>query len=422
MIFSKNSTWAWLLCFTIAIYSCNSLPENELDPISETLVEDGKIEILPQDLLKFLEENKLSKDNILKLENGYLIDNDILVSKEDLKTNGDNKSKKGSSIGPENYHAFGGAVSSSPFNYRTIKIKFDSSIPTTSSYLNWRSATAEAISEYNKIRNLRLKFEIVYSGSADITISGQNPPEGGLASSTMAATKLPSSGDPFPVIYINPNYEDRNSITESQKKFAIAHEFGHSIGFVHTNDPSSGTNVIGTGDFDFFSVMNGGTAGYNWTAFSYLDLLAFRTEYPFDTGELPLYVYRNINSGGFNWTRNWYTYQYGANGYEYHGLNGYVFTYQVPGSVPLYKYKNSTTQVTYMTLNGNLSSSFPSYVSEGLLGYVFTSSAPDRNAVYEWYHPNKGYHFTTLTNDAIVQSGGWTGGGIAFYTMTLEWN
>lgn len=75
-----------------------------------------------------------------------------------------------------------------------------------------------------------------------------------------------------------------------------------------------------------------------------------------------------------------------------------------------------------MSLNPNLASSFPGYVNEGLIGYVFTSPASNRMPIYEYYHPNKGYHFTTVPNDNVVQSGGWTGGGIAFYTVTLEFN
>lgn len=420
------------ICSTvfIALWSCQEIEEapsqvSSLETIEAFDPRKDKV------LIEFLEKNDFSYKLIQKFGETYLIDEDIILRREDIEFAKKEVKKKGG-ISKENLHAYTSLVSSSPFNYRTIKIKFDSTIPTTSSYLNWRNATSEAILEYNKIRNLRLKFQIITSGTPDITITSQAPQDISWSQipNVIASASWPTSGNPGNKIHINPTYYDQNNVTESIKKYNMAHEIGHTIGFRHTNYINLGesssslpaNNIKGTGNSDPNSVMNGGTAQNSWIAFSYLDLLAMRTVYPYDSGEVPMYVYLKPSTGGFNWTRNWSTYQYGGSGYSYYGVNGYVFTYTFPGTVPLYKYKHNVTQVDYMSLDPNLGASFPGYVSEGIIGYVFTSQASNRMPIYEWYHPNKGFHFTTLTNDQVVQSGGWSGGGIAFYTVTLEWN
>jgi hypothetical protein len=419
------------LCSTIlwTTWACQEIPETPIQDSPLEIEKDFDLNSDP-DLKKFLEKNNFAYTTIEKFGESYLIDRDIILSRESILSSPIPKTHKGG-VSTENLHAYESLISSSPYNYKTITIGFDSTIPTTSHYLNWRTATAEAIAEYNQIRNLRLKFEIITTGTPDITITSQ--PKTGIPWSAVpdaiASAHFPSGGNPGIKIHINPSYFDRNNVTESIKKYNIAHELGHTIGFRHTNyltndhssTHSTAQNVKGTGNSDLNSVMNGGTAGNSWTSFSYLDLLAMRTLYPYDAGELPLYSYIKPATGGFNWTIDWSTYQYGGSGYSYYGLNGYVYAYALSGTVPLYKYKHNTTHVDYMSLNPNLGASFPGYVNQGLIGYVFTSSAPNRIPIYEWYHPSKGFHFTTLTNDGVVQSGGWTGGGIAFYAITLEW-
>lgn len=419
-----------LLFILLLTWSCNQVNE-----IQELNLEEEKLENFDpstnSDLMRFLERNNFSFKKIEKIGDIYLIDDDIIVSNESIIESSKSQMPKGV-ISTENLHAYASLVSGAPYNYRTITIGFDSTIPTTNTYLNWRSATQEAIDEFNKIRNLRLKFQIINSGTPDITITSNPHPSASWSQipNTIAAAHFPAAGNPGIRIHINPNYSFQSSVTESIKKYNMAHEIGHTIGFRHTNyinlqetttNPSA-TNINGTGNSDPNSVMNGGTAGNSWIAFSYLDLLALRTIYPYDAGEVPLYSYIKPSTGGFNWTRNWSTYQYGGSGYSYYGVNGYVFTYPFTGTVALYKYKNNSTGVDYMSIDPNISNNFPSYSSEGIIGYVFTSPASNRMPIYEWYHPNKGFHFTTLANDAVTQSGGWTGGSIAFYTVTLEWN
>lgn len=419
-----------VLCSTIlwATWACQEIAEAPIQDSPLEIEKDFDLNSDPE-LKIFLEKNNFTYETIKKSGDSYLIDGDIILSRESILSSPLPKMQKGG-ISPENLHAYNSLITSSPYNYKTITIGFDSTIPTTSDYLNYRTATEEAIEEYNQIRNLRLKFEIITTGTPDITITSQQHPDftWDEAPYTIAVAHFPSAGNPGIKVHINPTYEDLEEMTDLTKKYTMAHELGHTIGFRHTNyltsdhssTHSTASNVKGTGNSDPNSVMNGG-AVHPWTAFSYLDLLAMRTLYPYDAGEVPLYSYIKPATGGFNWTINWSTYQYGGSGYSYYGLNGYVFTYPLSGTVPLYKYKHSTTHVDYMSLNPNLTASIPGYVSEGLIGYVFTSSASNRIPIYEWYHPNKGFHFTTLTNDGVVQSGGWSGGGIAFYTVNMEW-
>ncbi|MBA2746788.1 MAG: hypothetical protein H0U44_11230 [Flavisolibacter sp.] len=95
------------------------------------------------------------------------------------------------------------------------------------------------------------------------------------STSTVAWAYLPSfSGNVGPEVSINTKY---NYLNAAYKTFTMTHEFGHSIGFTHT-DGSYGNLVPGTPEVDPNSVMN--SFILPWQAFTNFDILAVRTLYP----------------------------------------------------------------------------------------------------------------------------------------------
>lgn len=398
-----------------AFFSCDT--EENLPVIEQVdgIPESNSIDPRFIEYLDRVGFGQVEESNIIESEDNYVVEGDMVFSKTEIASYYDEMDKlKGQNL----QRRYSIVVSTPPFEFTTFKYKFNTSIPSSI-----RTSVNEAFDKWNQIRNYRIKFEEVTTGSYNTFIT--TGPDPGAYADAFLPTGTGVVGNTMRI-----DVSEFNSISHSQRVFIAAHEIGHLVGLRHTDSSASPEHILIPGTFqpDPQSVMNSGGFFYpivpNWTAFSYLDLLAIRTLYPHDTGEVPLYVYLNTGTGGFNWTTNWNTYQYGALGHSYYGLNGYIFTYAFPTTVPLYKYKHSTFHITYMSTDPNLNISTPAWVNQGQLGYVFTSPASNRMAIYEWYHPDKGYHFTTLTeeNDGIVQSGGWTGGGIAFYTVTLEYN
>jgi hypothetical protein len=95
------------------------------------------------------------------------------------------------------------------------------------------------------------------------------------STSTVAWAYLPSfSGNVGPEVSINTYY---NYLSSSYKIFTMTHEFGHSIGFTHT-DGSYGNLIPGTPEVDANSVMN--SFILPWQSFTNFDILAVRTLYP----------------------------------------------------------------------------------------------------------------------------------------------
>lgn len=382
----------------------------------------NEIQNLDPLLIEYLEAIGLKGKPVGKFLDFYLVDGDFLISEENLSDFSKNKNQKSSKggIGPENLqYRFQNIVTYTPGVIREIRYSFASTVPISGPGSDWRTATTAAFNEWNLVRNFSLRF-VPTTGTADIVINAFQDSNSGIA----AAFGPNSSGNPGNQIYINTAF---NGLDFNWKIQTVAHEIGHTVGFHHTdyNTPGAnpnntpGTIIPGTWNNDVNSIMNHQlTKG--WTGFPYLDQLSIRTLFPLDINELPFYTYQKVITGGFNWTPYWSTYGFAAQGFSYWGFNGYVFTQSRPNTVPLYKYRNNVTQVDYMTTNPNLTSQIPSYISQGILAYVYNSSASDRVPVYEYYHPNKGFHFTTILNDNVSTSGGWTGGGIAFYVLKVD--
>jgi hypothetical protein len=147
-----------------------------------------------------------------------------------------------------------------------ITIYIDPAVPS-----NWRTAIQGAVANWNAVPSSRLGMSIVSSQSgAHCRVF-----MGFESASWIARAYLPASnGRPGVSVEINSNY---NSLAANQKLFAITHEFGHTIGFHHTNQ-TSGTLIPGTPSSDPNSVMN--SFVLPWNGFTSADVLATQILYP----------------------------------------------------------------------------------------------------------------------------------------------
>lgn len=174
------------------------------------------VEPISQDVLAKIAELGFSNKNVQTHSEGYLVEGDIVLTKEHLNSKPENLLMR---IADEEQYRTTYVVTGLP---RNITIRVNSSLP--SRYI---TAVDGAISRYNSL-GLRITFSRVTSGG-NIVISPAPSGSGYLASAGFPS----SSGNPYNSVLVNRSYLDTwniNTVTS-----IIAHEVGHCVGFRHTD-------------------------------------------------------------------------------------------------------------------------------------------------------------------------------------------
>jgi len=248
-----------------------------------------------------------------------------------------------------------------------------------------------------------------------------------------------------------------SSTAESEFSRVIVHEFGHALGLIHehqspaANIPwdkpkvyayyAAAPNYWTTADvdnnifyhysssttnyssFDTKSIMlysipaslttNGFSTGTN-TVLSAVDIDYIAQWYPYAASKI---LYRYFYSNHHFYTSNFY--ELGNNSLE--GAMGRLYSTQVSGTAPVYRYYNTSNGDRLSTTNYNeLRGGSGSWVYEGVTGYANTSNVSGTIPVYRYYSGGANDHFFT-TNYSELGSGrsGYVYEGIAFYLVAL---
>ena len=180
-------------------------------------------ESISQETLSRIQALGFGTASVHKVEEGYLVEGDILLTNEQLSSN---PSQTLLRIGESEQYRTTNLVKALP---RTITVAV-SGLGTA-----YVQGTDMAISRYNAL-NLQIKFQRITSGTANITIVGFNQaPSGGYI--TLGSAGFPtSSGDPYRQIKLNTNpYAYGANPDVKYVGSVIQHEMGHCIGFRHTD-------------------------------------------------------------------------------------------------------------------------------------------------------------------------------------------
>ncbi len=254
----KNVYLFGLLCvlFVLSIASCN----NESFDIS---AKDSKSEV--ESDLRIIYSLGFDTTNVVITDSFYIVEGDIAFKKDKLEEYATTRQARSEYIVSVGYRF-------------DIKIKISQNIPAF-----WQDATRTAISNWNSLGGLYMRE--VTDGEVDINVTGAYL-NGAVAQSSgfPSATGKPADGV---MIDISSYY----NYTPSQAVLIMTHEFGHCLGFRHTNwavnegafpaigipnTPTSGTNP------DPNSIMNWDIAVLNrsWSGFSFYDVNAHNSLYP----------------------------------------------------------------------------------------------------------------------------------------------
>ncbi|SHF15691.1 M57 family metalloprotease [Dysgonomonas macrotermitis] len=250
-------------------------------------IEDGNSPQTSGDIsgdLALIKQLGMDITNIEDLGDSYVVEGDIILSKEQLRrhTSSSNDSLTLRQSRSTNLV--------SQANVSNISVGFDSSMPNIGSDSGWRDATQSAINEWNSIPGCLVKFTLTTVANPDIKIKYTT-----VSGTWVARALTPSNNKPGSYVEVN---STSNSYSSLEKKYAIVHELGHTLGLLHTDfnlelsetksnnpgilipgTPSGGGLGPNMSDNDINSIMNYKMAT-TWKGFSYYDVVAIRYLYP----------------------------------------------------------------------------------------------------------------------------------------------
>lgn len=402
----KTQLFTLLLC--TLLFSCNK---------SDQILEQSQVESKDQSTYEFIKKLGYSDSEIKDQGDEYLVDGDLLFSKNDQPS---------FSIfedGPKTKQ-YGTNVYVSYNLQPNITIRID---PSMNSYVNEING---AIAMWNNVTNCRVKFTVITSTNQDILITNSN-----LGLGICGAAYFPVNGRPGGVIRININQIAGNSFAQRQR--TIAHELGHTIGFRHTNWQSSGEPALGTlpdngakfnamhllgtptGN-DVNSLMNAGQCGSGATSLSNYDVLALQFLYPANSpisGTVPVFRYY-YNGSSSNKPDHFFTTNINElennpekNFYSFEGIGFFAFTSQGQNTIPIYEYYNANINDHFFTRTyGN----YNGYTYIRVAFYAYPSNINGAVPVHRYYNSSdEDHHYTKNQNESPFP--GYIYEGIEFY-------
>ncbi len=178
---------------------------------------------IPEEVLSQIRAQGFSSDNVIKSDGGYIVENDIFLSAEQLTA--PPNIVPDIRVGEEEQYRTTNLIKKLP---RTIKV----SMNYPNNVALFTAATDSAIARYNAL-NLRIKFQRV-SGVGDIDIIGEDLGGGGVLGQSSGFPN--KAGNPASPITLNSRQGTFTNNTDVQwLATVIAHEMGHTIGFRHTD-------------------------------------------------------------------------------------------------------------------------------------------------------------------------------------------
>jgi len=237
--------FAPVLLFALATLVIVSCQKTKTAPEASTTTD------ISADILAKIKDLGFSTSGVVKDEDGYRVEGDIVLSSDLLS--GANTNSLLRIANTEQYRTTN-LVKALP---RVIKIKV------TSLGTAFIQGTDLAIARYNAL-GLRITFQRITSGTANITIKGFNQgPSGGYI--TLGSSGFPTrQGNPYSTIKMNTNqYAYGSNPDVNYVGSVIQHEIGHCIGFRHTDymnrSYSCGGTAVNEGASNIGAILIPGT-------------------------------------------------------------------------------------------------------------------------------------------------------------------
>lgn len=254
------------LLILIFVFSCTKdetekliAPESSPETVQEV---PDTVEDLNKKVFDYIISLGVKEDDIVELPEAYVAEGDIIFPKDMVVPP---NRKLGEGLADHLYTGNLVTYSRRP----DIRVWVNSNMNTQSAEIN------AAITLWNTADS-HIRFRRVTSAPYDVLIEASN-----LGSGVCGAAYTPSNGNPGSTVRIHiPEVAGDNF---AQRTVNIAHELGHTIGFMHTNGLSNNgpaINVPGWAGADAASIMNGSQCHNLSTVLSTRDIGALNALYP----------------------------------------------------------------------------------------------------------------------------------------------
>ncbi|MBK8254890.1 MAG: S8 family serine peptidase [Polyangiaceae bacterium] len=139
------------------------------------------------------------------------------------------------------------------------------------------------------------------------------------------------------------------------------------------------------------------------------------------TSAVALHRYWNPAIGDHFYTTSWSELGPGKHGWNYEGVQCYIYPSAVSGTVPLYRYWNPTIGDHFYTTSwAELGPGKHGWNYEGVQGYVYPSLRIGTVPLYRYWNPSIGDHFyTTSWGELGLGRHGWNYEGVQCYVRTV---
>ncbi len=256
----------FIKCFAVALFTALIFTACKKDSTEALPTPPTSADEISAAVLAIITNLGFSTEGVKKIEEGYLVEGDIILTPENLKARPNSPTLL---IANEEQYRTNYIVSTSKYPVIKIALSFGSSGGSSGGLLGtgllgssgngsgtsphqavFSAALDEAINRYNA-ENLTIKFQRVSTG-ANITVNAYSE-----NSSTLASAGFPnSSGAPYSQIIVNtyPFSPSRSPTNVNFIATILTHEMGHCIGFRHTDYMNRAYSCGGT-------ASNEGSAG-----------------------------------------------------------------------------------------------------------------------------------------------------------------
>ncbi|MDQ3015197.1 MAG: zinc-dependent metalloprotease [Bacteroidota bacterium] len=175
---------------------------------------------IPKEVLDRIWDLGYSNENVQKVDEGYMVEGDIILTQENLDDHIDHLTLR---IAETEQYRTSNLVEGLP---RTITVSVDTRLTDITGY---SEAVNEAIARYNA-KNLQLTFLRQGTSGGQIHLKKAN-------GNFLASAGFPSGGNPYNLIKINAQAIGSGGSSTFINFCAtiMAHEMGHCIGFRHTD-------------------------------------------------------------------------------------------------------------------------------------------------------------------------------------------